>query len=138
MSLTIVHSPRQGGKTHTLVEWVKAGPGRIIVTADEREAQRLRREYGLTAVQVLSSHAHRQLADYGPLANRIAVDNLDIWLRSVFGPNLTVVTMDSQVRVIDLRMLCPECRQGKHGNCDGTTWDTERDEEADCPCLHRE
>lgn len=29
---------------------------------------------------------------------------------------------------------CPECAQGKHGNCDGTAWDDESDGEAVCPC----
>lgn len=29
---------------------------------------------------------------------------------------------------------CPECAQGKHGNCDGTTWDNLLDEPAPCPC----
>lgn len=30
---------------------------------------------------------------------------------------------------------CPECRAGKCGNCDGSTWDVDRDEYADCPCA---
>ncbi len=32
---------------------------------------------------------------------------------------------------------CPECAAGKHGNCDGTTWDAdlEVDGPADCPCY---
>lgn len=30
---------------------------------------------------------------------------------------------------------CPECAQGKHGNCDGTTWDEIGDAPATCPCL---
>jgi hypothetical protein len=30
---------------------------------------------------------------------------------------------------------CPECVQGKHGNCDGTTWDAEADVPATCPCA---
>ena len=30
---------------------------------------------------------------------------------------------------------CPECEQGKHGNCDGTTWDDEADRPAPCPCF---
>lgn len=34
--------------------------------------------------------------------------------------------------------VCPECEQGKHGNCDGTTWDTLRDEPTDCPCGARD
>lgn len=29
---------------------------------------------------------------------------------------------------------CPECRAGKCRNCDGTTWDDDRDERAVCPC----
>lgn len=29
---------------------------------------------------------------------------------------------------------CPECAQGKHPNCDGTTWDNEHDELTVCPC----
>jgi uncharacterized protein with PIN domain len=31
---------------------------------------------------------------------------------------------------------CPECQQGKHPNCDGTTWDYQKDEEGVCPCTH--
>jgi hypothetical protein len=33
---------------------------------------------------------------------------------------------------------CPECQQGKHGNCDGTSWDDLRDEPTDCPCARRD
>jgi len=29
---------------------------------------------------------------------------------------------------------CPECRAGKHRNCDGTSWDTDLDLPARCPC----
>lgn len=32
---------------------------------------------------------------------------------------------------------CPECKAGKHGNCDGLTWDVASDEEALCPCEER-
>jgi hypothetical protein len=31
---------------------------------------------------------------------------------------------------------CPECRAGKHRNCDGTAWDVEADALVDCPCNH--
>ncbi len=31
---------------------------------------------------------------------------------------------------------CPECRAGKHGNCDGVTWDDVTDSPAKCPCTH--
>lgn len=35
------------------------------------------------------------------------------------------------------RPYCPECQQGKHGNCDGTTWDNYDDAAAPCPCPCR-
>ena len=30
--------------------------------------------------------------------------------------------------------VCPECRDGKHGNCNGYGWDYELDEPTACPC----
>lgn len=30
--------------------------------------------------------------------------------------------------------FCPECSQGKHGNCDGTAWDNEADAPTACTC----
>lgn len=42
-------------------------------------------------------------------------------------------------RVTILRTLlptCPECKTGKHGNCDGTAWDNEADELTTCGCGH--
>ena len=30
---------------------------------------------------------------------------------------------------------CPDCKAGKHRNCDGVTWDNEYDCEAACPCY---
>lgn len=32
------------------------------------------------------------------------------------------------------RPICPECRDGKHKNCDGTAWDFVADELVDCGC----
>ena len=29
---------------------------------------------------------------------------------------------------------CPDCLQGKHANCTGTTWNNTKDEETACPC----
>ena len=29
---------------------------------------------------------------------------------------------------------CPECRAGKHRNCDGTAWDQAADAPTPCPC----
>lgn len=32
--------------------------------------------------------------------------------------------------------ICPECRAGKHVNCDGQAWDSEKDEPTVCACSH--
>lgn len=32
---------------------------------------------------------------------------------------------------------CPECQQGKHGGCDGATWNNTLDDYDDCPCFLR-
>lgn len=32
----------------------------------------------------------------------------------------------------------PECRSGKHSNCDGNGWDTRRDAVTDCTCTCHE
>lgn len=32
--------------------------------------------------------------------------------------------------------ICPECRAGKHGNCDGSAWDDLRDAITECGCSH--
>lgn len=31
--------------------------------------------------------------------------------------------------------ICPECRDGKHRNCDGDAWDVQADELANCECY---
>jgi hypothetical protein len=33
------------------------------------------------------------------------------------------------------KAICPECKAGKHGNCDGMAWDFKRDQEAECFCA---
>lgn len=32
--------------------------------------------------------------------------------------------------------ICPECRAGKHVNCNGQAWDSEKDEPTQCGCSH--
>lgn len=32
--------------------------------------------------------------------------------------------------------ICPECRDGKHRNCDGDAWCDEHDKLAECACPH--
>lgn len=31
--------------------------------------------------------------------------------------------------------ICPDCVQGKHTNCTGTSWNNSKDEETYCPCA---
>lgn len=32
------------------------------------------------------------------------------------------------------RPVCPECKAGKHGNCEGITWDFDTDTLTTCGC----
>jgi hypothetical protein len=47
---------------------------------------------------------------------------------------------DAVVTRLEWRYLdaprCPECQQGKCGNCDGTSWDETADQPIPCPCTH--
>lgn len=49
---------------------------------------------------------------------------------------LAVVDVDRRFRgAAEPLQPCRECRDGKHPNCDGETWDVELDEPAPCPCA---
>lgn len=39
--------------------------------------------------------------------------------------------------VVPAGAVCPECEQGKCGNCDTTAWDLELDEPTACTCTHQ-
>lgn len=30
--------------------------------------------------------------------------------------------------------ICPECKAGKHNNCNGVAWDTKHDQPTNCDC----
>jgi len=93
---------RGGGKTHAAVEWLRQDPDhRVIVTVDEQRAAEVRREYGLTAAQVMP--ADGQLRDPQrlrglprTLRRELAIDDLDAFLaRSfVFPVGLVTATGD--------------------------------------------
>lgn len=90
--------PRQAGKTHMLVEWVRKGVetrsypfwSRVILTPNIREADRIRGEYQLDYTQVYSLDEWRT-AHLGPRSVEIGVDNLDWVLRDLLG-DVRVVT----------------------------------------------
>lgn len=51
--------------------------------------------------------------------------------RSAIDRSRIVVSHETWV----LSPRCPECRAGKHGNCDGTAWDNAADAPASCGCA---
>jgi hypothetical protein len=60
----------------------------------------------------------------------------DLLIRSGFDPGVA----EAIAAVTTAKPVCPECQQGKHGNCDGTAWDEGRDEISLCRCedpMHR-
>lgn len=73
----------------------------------------------------------------------ITVETVD-----VDATNLAHIRAEQEVRFAYCRSLpvvptaevaapppCPECAQGKHDNCDGTTWDPVADAPTACPCA---
>lgn len=51
--------------------------------------------------------------------------------QGTFGLDGVTVTIAAEHHLED----CPECRQGKHGNCTGWSLDTNTDELVECPCA---
>lgn len=95
--MDIFGAPRQGGKTETLVGWLKENPQAILVTHDMREAQRLIREYRLEEKQVRPVNAVTLNTLRGRRLHDFAIDNLDVVLYAIFGstPLLATITADS-------------------------------------------
>lgn len=154
MRMVIVSSGRQTGKTTTLIEQVNEGIqrpdgswSRVMLVATEREAERIRRQYHLDHRQVYSAQTWaRDRLTYHQPPSDLYLDNLEDWLYSQLGQVPSMVSTSVPVYmaetpgpafapVVHEPQACPECLQAKHGNCDGTTWDTVRDEEAICPCA---
>ncbi len=90
--MKFVIRPRQGGKTHETVQWLREDPGhRVIITATAEMARDLRQRYELTEKQVMTVSSVRTFgrgrrAEY-------ALDNLDIILPQLLGtgPNPVMV-----------------------------------------------
>ena len=77
--MQVISRPRRCGKTWESAQWVKADSDRVLLTMDAGEADRLRREYGIPARQVMPANptlsGHRL---YGRANLAIGVDNIDI------------------------------------------------------------
>lgn len=60
----------------------------------------------------------------------VASDNEDVEVP----PIPEVLALREPVARVEVQP-CPECRAGKHSNCDGSSWDFAKDEGAPCPCA---
>jgi hypothetical protein len=91
--MLIAKLPRQGGKTETLVYWVKQRPGRAMVVFNERERQRILREYKLRDDQVFVYTSNIPKSR----GYEVAIDNLDLVLQEVYGDvQIVTVTKDGE------------------------------------------
>jgi hypothetical protein len=84
--MLVIVGGRQTGKTHQLVEWVTDRPNRTILCADVTRADRLRRDYGLSADQV------RLPDNLGTLGTQkeVAIDDAETLLRTFIKPGDTL------------------------------------------------
>jgi hypothetical protein len=108
----IISSGRQTGKTTALVERVKGGVqrgdgtwSRVLITATDREAQRIRHEHHLDPRQVFSNQSWQVFSNqswdhgHGYRPEEIELDNLEDWLHSQLGMVPTMVTTTEPIEV---------------------------------------
>jgi hypothetical protein len=65
---------------------------------------------------------------------RVAVQPVSVSMDPALATNDTQITFCVKTIKVD---DCPECVQGKHVNCDHTTWSTILDSLVGCPCAVR-
>lgn len=99
--MEILHSPRRGGKTTKLIEWLYAQQNRILVTFSDFEVRRLRELIDDEKVgkRIMSwrEYATPDMAGYvNPNDFEVAVDNADMILHrySRFPIKIISVTKD--------------------------------------------
>lgn len=90
--MKFVIRPRQGGKTHATVQWLREDPDRrVIIAHSAATASDLRRRYDLTERQVVTVDSIRT-RERGRRAE-YAVENLDIMLPYLLGTGPNPVSM---------------------------------------------
>lgn len=88
---------RRGGKTTAMIAWLREQPSnRVIVTATEREAERLRREYNLEHYQVKAAERVRSGGLRGQQVT-VGVDNADWVLSNILNVPVRKMSADSDV-----------------------------------------
>lgn len=98
--MQVLVAPRRAGKTHRAVVWVNAGSPhhlypfwtRIILTVNEREADRLRKDFGLDYRQVFSIREFREGRFPNPDLETL-VDDLDLIVSDLLRIRPTVATI---------------------------------------------
>lgn len=91
--------PRQGGKTHETVEWLRADPLRVLIVHDETERKRLMDTYKVPSGQIYNAQTCRaRLAGRG--VTEVAVENLDLILGYLLGVYNPIVRVTATGEVI--------------------------------------
>ncbi|GAA4075602.1 hypothetical protein ACFFOS_27520 [Nocardioides kongjuensis] len=96
-------------------------PDGYVVTKSE-DARRI-------AAALIECADRAEQADLVEEGRRFASEREDLIAQGVDPADLLVPEVPVVVQP------CPECRAGKHGNCDGGSWDYVADEPAACPCA---
>jgi hypothetical protein len=64
-----------------------------------------------------------------------ALSRVDGEVRDYCPEHAGSIAHDVAKTVVSQLWVCPECEQGKHGNCDGWAWDFDADEKTQCQCT---
>ena len=86
-------SPRQSGKTTSLVNWLKGNEKRILITFSAREADRISRDFKVDRKKVLTwQEYHQQHRTIGTKVDEVSIDNCDLILQGLFRERIDKIT----------------------------------------------
>lgn len=96
--MKILYSPRQGGKTTRMVEWLREEQSRMLVTFSDKEARRLVELYPDLVNRIVTwrEYVERRSFAWNKHPSKIAIDNADIILQMLCRDEIDVITISNE------------------------------------------
>jgi hypothetical protein len=91
--MRLIVSPRQGGKTSKMIEWLNGDPYRLLITFSVQEADRIAQTFNVERFRVLSFDEYMRGLSKGKIRMReVSIDNADMVMQSLFSEEIKNVT----------------------------------------------
>ncbi|KKM66211.1 hypothetical protein LCGC14_1483450 [marine sediment metagenome] len=89
----LIALPRRGGKTHAMIEAMKAqGSDAVLMVMNQREAQRIHHEYDLPLKQIVVAKDIEKLRGRFPRP-RLYIDNAELILEQLLGEQIDTMSV---------------------------------------------